>query len=170
MRLYLLSFFNFSPASGTACKWAIPVVYVRDHVWRDTSAWVRVQTRVYLSRSHGLKRHTALNKTSGLASPRANYPHLFLDHVRKRAARTSSSRHRRAAAVAAARSRWRARAALSRCSSRPWFFQSHARSVPSIIIDATSIPMTCLLRLWLVASWICMTPLRTLTRVFSFAN
>lgn len=76
-----------------------------------------MQTRVYLSRSHGLKRHTALNKTSGLASPRANYPHLFLDHVRKRAARTSSSRHRRAAVAAAAWSRWSARAGLSRCSA-----------------------------------------------------
>lgn len=80
-------------------------------------------TRVYLSRSPpGLKRHAAaLDKTSGLASPRANYPHLFLGHVRKRAARTSSSRRRRAAAAVAAAAAdaacARSRNCLSRCSA-----------------------------------------------------
>ena len=50
------------------------------------------------------RRTTALDKTSGLASPRANYPHLFRGHIRKRAARTSSSQHRQAAVVVAAAS------------------------------------------------------------------
>lgn len=102
--LELLSSFNFSfPASGSTC----------DGIRRRGYA----RKRAYLSRSRGLKRHTALDKTSGLASPRANYPHLFLDRVRKRAARTSSSRHRRAAAAAWSRRSARARAGLSRCSA-----------------------------------------------------
>lgn len=42
----------------------------------------RAHPRVFVLLARSYKRHTTvLNKTSGLASPRANYPHLFLDRT-----------------------------------------------------------------------------------------